>query len=186
VSKFSRIILGIDPGTSILGYGLVGIKKNKPHLIEMGVLKLSKYKDASKRLLLILHKVQELCRVHHATDFAVEAPFYGKNVQSMLKLGRAQGVAMAGAMSAGLDVAEYMPKSVKQSVTGNGNATKDQVWRTLQQILNFKESPEFLDASDAVAVALCHYYQSTGLVINKSNKKNGWEEFIKNNPDKVK
>jgi crossover junction endodeoxyribonuclease RuvC len=188
VQAKEKIILGIDPGTVIMGYGLIQIgKNNKPALVEMGVLKLHKYKDPAKRLLLILHKVQELMRVHKPTHFAIEAPFYGKNVQSMLKLGRAQGVAIAAAMSAGIEVAEYMPKSVKQSVTGNGNATKEQVWKMLQQVLNFTETPEYLDASDAVSVALCHHYATSGLgLIGNKKSKGAWEEFIKANPDKVK
>ncbi len=182
----TKIILGIDPGTTVLGYGLVGVAGNKVSLIAMGVIHLSKYKDIHERLLIILQKVQEICANYHPTDFAIEAPFFGKNVQSMLKLGRAQGVAMAGAMTAGLKVYEYMPKTVKQSVTGNGNATKEQVWLCLQQILKFKETPEYLDATDAVAVALCHHYQGSGLKLNTKNKKSGWEDFIKQNPDKIK
>jgi crossover junction endodeoxyribonuclease RuvC len=183
-----KIILGIDPGTVIMGYGIIEVEKNnKPALIEMGVLKLAKYKDPAKRLLLILNKVQELVRVHKPTHFAIEAPFYGKNVQSMLKLGRAQGVAIAAAMSAGLEVAEYMPKSVKQSVTGNGNATKEQVSKMVQQVLNFTETAQYLDASDAVSVALCHHYATSGLGVKLGKKnKGGWDEFIKANPGKVK
>jgi crossover junction endodeoxyribonuclease RuvC len=184
-SKTHKIILGIDPGTIVMGYGLVLAKGNSVSLLEMGVLKLGKYPDPYHRLSLIFKKVQELVVQHKATDFAIEAPFYAKNVQSMLKLGRAQGVAIAAAMGAGLDVVEYLPKSVKQSVTGNGNATKDQVFKMIQQLLQFKETPEFLDASDAVAVALCHHYQTSGLGI-KLKKKDGWAEFIRNNPDKIK
>ena len=178
-------ILGIDPGTIVMGYGLISIENNKPTLIEMGVLKLAKYKDQYKRLLIIHNKVTELVRIHQPNAFAVEAPFFGKNVQSMLKLGRAQGVAIAAAMASGVEAIEYLPKKVKQSVTGNGNATKEQVWKMLQQILKFEEQPEFLDATDAVAVALCHYYQSTSPLGTKS-KLCGWEDFIKANPDKVK
>jgi crossover junction endodeoxyribonuclease RuvC len=183
-SKADKIILGIDPGTIVMGYGVILVQANALRLLEMGVLKLSKYPDPYHRLSLIFKKVQELARLHKPTDFAIEAPFYGKNVQSMLKLGRAQGVAIAAAMGAGLDVVEYQPKSVKQSVTGNGNATKDQVFKMVQQILKFKEAPEFLDATDAVAVALCHHFQTTGFGI-KLKKKDGWAEFIKNNPDKI-
>ncbi len=184
-TKAHKIILGIDPGTIVMGYGLIQVQGNKLSLLEMGVLKLGKYPDPYHRLSLIFKKVQELAKVHKPTDFAIEAPFYAKNVQSMLKLGRAQGVAIAAAMGAGLDVVEYLPKSVKQSVTGNGNATKDQVFKMVQQLLTFKETPEFLDATDAVAVALCHHYQTSGLGM-KLKKKNDWAEFIKNNPDKIK
>jgi crossover junction endodeoxyribonuclease RuvC len=183
-TKKPTIILGIDPGTIIMGYGIILCKNNSSSLIEMGVLKLGKYPDPAHRLLLIWNKIQELCKVHKPDEFAIEAPFFGKNVQSMLKLGRAQGVAIAAAMSQGLDIVEYLPKAIKQSVTGNGNATKEQVWKMLQQILKFTEQPEFLDASDAVAVALCHYYQISGIGLIK-NKKNGWDDFIKNNPTRV-
>jgi crossover junction endodeoxyribonuclease RuvC len=180
----ATVILGIDPGTIVMGYGLISITNKKPKLIEMGVLKLGKYPDPYQRLLIIHNKVTELVRIHKPNSFAIEAPFYGKNVQSMLKLGRAQGVAIAAAMSSGIDAVEYMPKKVKQSVTGNGNASKDQVSKMIQQILNFKETPEYLDATDAVAVALCHYYQSTSIL--GATKLKGWDEFIKANPDKVK
>ncbi len=179
-----NIILGIDPGTIVMGYGLISITGNKPALIEMGVLKLAKYPDPYKRLFIIFQKVQELIRIHKPTGFAIEAPFYGKNVQSMLKLGRSQGVAIAAAMSAGLEATEYMPKKVKQSVTGNGNASKEQVWKMVQQTLHFTEDVKYLDATDAVAVALCHHYQSTSILGN-TKKLGGWEDFIKNNPDKV-
>ena len=142
-----------------MGYGLIGIKQNQLHLIEMDVLKLTKHKDVYIRLQLIHEKVKEVIETHHPTDFAIEAPFFGKNVQSMLKLGRAQGVAIATAMSAGLSVTEYSPKKVKQSITGNGNADKHQVWQMLQRILTITEVPEYIDASDALAVAICHHYQ---------------------------
>jgi crossover junction endodeoxyribonuclease RuvC len=185
IQNKASVILGIDPGTVVMGYGLIAVTGNKITLIEMGVLHLAKYKDPYKRLLIIHNKVTELVRVHKPTGFAIEAPFYGKNVQSMLKLGRAQGVAIAAAMASGISAVEYMPKSVKQSVTGNGNATKEQVWKMLQQILQFKETPEFLDATDALAVAVCHHYQSNAIT-SLGNKKDGWAEFIKANPDKVK
>ena len=181
----TEIILGIDPGTVVLGYGLIKIENRKPALIEMGVLKLSTYKDANVRLQLIYNKVSELHRVFKPTMFAIEAPFFGKNVQSMLKLGRAQGVAIASAMQAGISATEYSPKKIKQSITGNGNATKEQVWKMLQQILTFKDEPEFLDATDAVAVALCHYYQ-TSTVLGDTAKYGGWESFIKENANRIK
>ncbi|MEJ7680414.1 MAG: crossover junction endodeoxyribonuclease RuvC [Segetibacter sp.] len=130
--------------------------------------------------------VCELIVNYKPDTFAIEAPFYGKNVQSMLKLGRAQGVAIAAAMQAGLSVAEYSPKKVKQSITGNGNADKDQVWKMLQRIMRLEEKPQFFDATDALAVALCHHYQS-GSVLGKLNKGlKGWEEFIAQNPGRVK
>jgi crossover junction endodeoxyribonuclease RuvC len=183
----SKIILGIDPGTVIMGYGVLAVdSKLKVKLTEMGVLKLSKYKDPAKRLLIILNKVQELTRIHQPTHFAIEAPFFGKNVQSMLKLGRAQGVAIAAAMSAGLEVVEYSPKAVKQSVTGNGNASKEQVFKMLQQVLKIEEAPQYLDATDAVSVALCHHYSTSGLGIRITKKTQGWDAFLLANPDKIK
>ena len=181
----NEIILGIDPGTLVLGYGLIRVAGNKLSLIEMGVLKLAKYKDPNLRLQLIYNKVSELHRVFKPTLFAIEAPFHGKNVQSMLKLGRAQGVAIASAMQAGISATEYSPKKIKQSITGNGNATKEQVWKMLQQVLKFDDKPEFLDATDAVAVALCHYYQARSPV-NNAGKFSGWEAFLKENEDRIK
>lgn len=181
----TEIILGIDPGTIVMGYGLVEIIANQPKLLEMGVLKLSKYKDANQRLQLIYNKITELQKAFLPTQFAIEAPFFGKNVQSMLKLGRAQGVAIASAMQHGLSAQEYSPKKIKQSITGNGNASKDQVWKMLQQILKFEDRPEFLDATDAVAVALCHFYQS--MQFNTIGlKENNWETFLKNNAHRIK
>ena len=181
----SEIILGIDPGTIVMGYGVLEIINKQVTLLEMGVLKLSKYKDANVRLQIIYNKISELYRVHKPTQFAIEAPFFGKNVQSMLKLGRAQGVAIASAMQVGLSAVEYSPKKIKQSITGNGNATKEQVWKMLQQILKFDDKPEFLDATDAVAVALCHYYQ--GIQLNPIDTKFGdWASFLKNNSHRIK
>ena len=185
MSGKSEIILGIDPGTVVLGYGLIKIEHKKPVLLEMGVLKLAKYKDANVRLQMIYNKVAELHRVFKPTSFAIEAPFYGKNVQSMLKLGRAQGVAIASAMQAGISATEYSPRKIKQSITGNGNASKEQVWKMLQQILKFEEAPEFLDSTDAVAVALCHYYQSATLN-TAGTKYSGWESFLKENMNRIK
>jgi crossover junction endodeoxyribonuclease RuvC len=180
-----EIILGIDPGTIVMGYGVIEIKNKQPFLIEMGVLKLAKYKDTMLRLKIIYNKIAELHRVHHPSAFAIEAPFFGKNVQSMLKLGRAQGVAIASNLQFGIDVHEYSPKKIKQSVTGNGNASKEQVWRMMQQILHFKEAPEYLDATDALSVALCHFYQSSS-VLKDLGKEKDWSAFLKNNPDRIK
>ncbi len=180
----AQIILGIDPGTIVMGFGIISITNNKPKLILMGVLKLGHYADPYERLKQIHIKVKELIATYKVNTFAIEAPFFGKNVQSMLKLGRAQGVAIASAMQFDLPVFEYLPKKVKQSVTGNGNASKEQISAMVQQILNFKESPEYLDASDAVAVALCHYYQSNS-ILGSATKSKGWEDFIKNNPGRI-
>lgn len=169
-----------------MGYGLIGIKQNQLHLIEMDVLKLSKHKDVYIRLQLIHEKVKEVIATHHPTDFAIEAPFFGKNVQSMLKLGRAQGVAIATAMSAGLAVTEYSPKKVKQAVTGNGNADKEQVWKMLQHYLQFKAKPTYFDATDALSVALCHHFQTSGTALKSNSKLKGWDDFLKQNPGRIK
>src|SRR5262245_3663238 len=143
-----------------MGYGIIEISSPIICLKEMSVLKLPARKDNYTRLQLIHHKICELIEKHQPTEFAIEAPFFGKNVQSMLKLGRAQGVAIAAAMSAGLPVTEYSPKKVKQSITGNGNADKDQVWKMIQRMLLIEQRPKHYDATDALAVAICHHFQS--------------------------
>lgn len=189
------IILGIDPGTQILGYAILK-GGAKPVVIEMDVLKLTKEKDIYARLQLIHAKIIALIKEYKPTDFAIEAPFFGKNVQSMLKLGRAQGVAIAAAMHYQLPVTEYAPKKVKQSITGNGNADKDMVWKMLEQILTIKKRPQYFDATDALGVALCHWYQMSGPSIPSisktgkgkqlAKKSNGWEAFLAKNPQRVK
>ncbi len=151
----------------------------------MHALKLSSKKDNYARLQLIHEKVEELIKKFKPHEFAIEAPFFGKNVQSMLKLGRAQGVAIAAAISAGLPVTEYSPKKIKQSVTGNGNADKEQVWKMLRQLLSLKEEPQSYDATDALAVAVCHHFQTNSVVNSGIKKLKGWDEFIKNNPARV-
>lgn len=181
----SKIILGIDPGTIIMGYGLISCEKGKTLLLETNVLKLGKFKDIYERLHRIHERVYSLIQSYKPTDFAIEAPFFGKNVQSMLKLGRAQGVAIAAAMQAGLTVTEYSPKKVKQSVTGNGNADKEMVWKMLQQHLQLKAKPLYFDATDALAVALCHHFQTNGPTGVKKKSIKGWEDFIKKNPGRV-
>lgn len=186
----------------MMGYGLILCRGNQVSLIGMGVLKVSVRKDAYERLRLIHKKVLELVSQFQPNDFAIEAPFFGKNVQSMLKLGRAQGVAIAAAMQAGIPVTEYSPKKVKQSITGNGNSGKEQVWKMLQNILSLKEDTSEYDASDALAVAVCHHFQNhfpgrktgenpgktTGLSSGRttSKKSAGWEAFIKQNPGKIR
>ena len=152
----------------------------------MDVLKLSSKKDNHVRLQMIHEKVCSIIKTHKPDYFAIEAPFFGKNVQSMLKLGRAQGVAIAAAMSAGLEVTEYSPKKVKQSITGNGNADKEQIFKMLQRLLAFEQKPKYYDATDALAVAVCHHFQQSSLLAAASKKLNGWEDFIKNNPARVK
>jgi len=192
LQKTSKIILGIDPGTLVMGYGLIRISGKKITLLEMGVLKLSGKKNNYERLQKIHFKVRELVEKNKADEFAIEAPFFGKNVQSMLKLGRAQGVAIAAAMNTNIPVTEYSPKKVKQSITGNGSADKEQVWKMLQRILQINEKPKHYDATDALAVAVCHHFQNnsslkTTAFIKKvtQKKKTSWGDFISKNPGRV-
>ena len=177
--------MGIDPGTQLMGYALIKIEGKNPRVLLMDVLKLTQHKDIYERLEKIHTQVAELIRLYRPTTFAIEAPFFGKNVQSMLKLGRAQGVAIAAAMQAGVGVTEYSPKKVKQSITGNGNADKEQVWKMLQRTLNIEEKPQYFDATDALAVALCHYYQTSSPLGNTSKGLKGWEAFIAKNADRI-
>lgn len=177
-----KIILGIDPGTNILGYGLIHIKGNKMELIVMGVLRLEKVGDHALKLQRIFDRVVQLIEEYKPDEMAIEAPFFGKNVQSMLKLGRAQGVAIAAALSHKLPICEYSPKKIKQSITGSGNASKEQVAAMLKSLLNFKETPEFLDATDGLAAAVCHHFQRTPSGGKKSYT--GWKAFLADNPGK--
>jgi len=185
LEKSAKIILGIDPGTLLMGYGIIRVFQGKIALQEMHTLKLSPKSDNHERLRLIHAKITELISLHRPHEFAIEAPFFGKNVQSMLKLGRAQGVAIAAAMSAGIPVTEYSPRKVKQSVTGNGNAGKEQVWKMLQQMLGIAEAPQYFDAADALAIAVCHHFQIGGVMPAKGKQVNGWEEFMKKNPHRL-
>lgn len=183
---FDKIIIGIDPGTNVMGYGLLGVKDGVPSLIAMGVLQLSKIEDHYLRLRRIYDRVLSLVEEFLPDEMAIEAPFYGKNVQSMLKLGRAQGVAMAAALGRQVPIAEYEPRKIKMAITGNGAASKEQVAMMLQRQLNIDSSnmPDFLDATDALAAALCHYYESKKPFSGSGTKS--WKEFIKKNPDRVK
>lgn len=182
----TKIILGIDPGTIVMGYGLISVKGNVIKLLDLGVLKLSSKTDPYERLQQIHQKVCDIIKEFKPTTFAIEAPFFGKNVQSMLKLGRAQGVAIAAAMQAGISVTEYSPKKVKQSITGNGNADKLQVLKMLESILKFESVEKTYDASDALAVALCHHYQQSNVIFGEMQGKKDWKSFITNNPSRVK
>jgi len=186
LQKPAKIILGIDPGTLIMGYGIIEINGTIITMKEMFVLKLSSKKDNHERLQLIHQKVEEIIRKFKPHEFAIEAPFFGKNVQSMLKLGRAQGVAIAAAMSAGLPVTEYSPKKIKQSITGNGNADKQQVWKMLQHLLLLKEEPQYYDATDALAVAVCHHFQTNAVIGKPGKNLKGWDDFIKKNPGRIR
>ncbi|HZX75294.1 MAG TPA: crossover junction endodeoxyribonuclease RuvC [Cyclobacteriaceae bacterium] len=177
-----KIILGLDPGTNIMGYGIILVQGSKFKLLQFGVIMLSKFDSHELKLKKIFDRVITLVDEFNPDEVALEAPFFGKNVQSMLKLGRAQGVAMAAALFRDVPITEYAPKKVKQSVTGNGNASKEQVAKMLMQILGIKEMPKLLDASDALAVAVCHHYQQGAV----KSKKGSWDSFLKENPDKIK
>ena len=178
-----KIILGIDPGTTVMGYGLIKVVNNEMKFLLLNELDLKKYKDHYLKLKLIFNRTLELIENYHPDELALEAPFFGKNVQSMLKLGRAQGVAMAAGLIRETPIFEYYPKKIKMSITGNGNASKEQVAKMLQNIFNFKKIPKNLDSTDGLAVAVCHYYNLNS-VINNSNYKD-WNTFLKKNPDKI-
>jgi len=183
-----RIILGIDPGTAVMGYGLVKEIGSKIELISLGVVKMDKIDDHMLKLQRIFEKTVGLIDNYHPDCLAIEAPFYGKNIQVMLKLGRAQGVAMAAALSRNVEITEYSPRKIKQAITGNGNATKQQVAAMLQTLLSFKETPEFLDATDGLAVAVCHSFQKIPVGKPGSSSKksySGWETFVKENTSRV-
>ena len=187
MSAKERIILGIDPGTSILGYGIIQVENKKITLLEMNVLRLDKIDDHALKLERIFNTCVKLIDAFHPDELAIEAPFFGKNVQSMLKLGRAQGVAIAAALSRKLSVNEYAPRKIKQSITGNGSASKEQVAAMLQNLLKIKteDMPQKLDATDGLAAAICHYYQTSG-PLSDLGKTKDWKSFIKNNPGRVK
>lgn len=169
-----------------MGYGIIEITGNVIVLKEMDVLKLSGKMDNYERLQLIHSKVELLMKKHQPHEFAIEAPFFGKNIQSMLKLGRAQGVAIAAAMRTGIPVTEYSPKKIKQSITGNGNADKDQVWKMLQRLMILAEKPQYYDASDALAVAVCHHFQINSVMSKTKKGLKNWGDFIKKNPERLR
>lgn len=178
-------ILGVDPGTNVLGYALISAVGSKLELQEMGVLHLKDYKDHQQKLKSIYERLQAIIERHQPTEMAIEAPFYAKNPQSMLKLGRAQGVAIAAAVALDVEVWEYSPKKIKQSVTGNGNATKEQVAAMLAQIFKQPIHHKFFDATDALATAVCHHFQGGGSNGKESKKHSGWKSFIEANPKKI-
>jgi crossover junction endodeoxyribonuclease RuvC len=177
-----RIILGIDPGTIVMGYGLIHVQNNKLSLIALGVIKLEKFDEHADRLKKIFERVVGLIDEYKPDELAIEAPFFGKNVQSMLKLGRAQGVAIAAALSKNIPMTEYSPKKIKMSVTGNGNASKQQVAAMLESLLNFKNNDKYLDATDALGAAVCHYFQNRTTTSGIKKSYTGWDAFIKDNP----
>jgi len=182
ISSFTKIILGLDPGTNVMGWAILGLTNQSMSLVQYGVIHLKKYSTHELKLKKIFERVDGIIKDFKPDEIALEAPFYGKNVQSMLKLGRAQGVAMAAALNRGIPIREYAPKKVKQSVTGNGNASKEQVAKMLLTLLKLKEMPEYLDATDALAVAVTHHYQFKV----ESSKSEGWEKFVKENQDRIK
>ncbi|HZH68158.1 MAG TPA: crossover junction endodeoxyribonuclease RuvC [Chitinophagales bacterium] len=181
-----QIILGIDPGTQVTGYGIILSHGQKAELIISGAIFMSKYDDHYDRLSCIYDRVLDLVNQYEPDCLAIEAPFYSKNVQSMLKLGRAQGAAMAAALTRKLPIFEYAPKSIKQAITGNGNASKEQVASMLTHILKSDNIPDQLDATDGLAAAICHHFKvGSGIKVTGNSKKNSWADFVKNNPDKL-
>lgn len=186
VRRADRIILGIDPGTNIMGYGILGVYGKKPQMIAMGLIELNKLGDHYLRLARIYERVKMLVEHYCPDEMAIEAPFFGKNVQSMLKLGRAQGVAMAAALSHEVPITEYEPRKIKQAITGNGAASKEQVCEMLVRILNIDRAALLpkLDATDALGAALCHFYESQRPVAAKGPRS--WKDYIARNPEKVK
>ena len=178
-----RIILGIDPGTTIMGFGLIRVQNKTMTFIQLNELDLRKYKDHYLKLKLIFERTLELIDTHKPDEIAIEAPFFGKNVQSMLKLGRAQGVAMSAGLSREIPITEYLPKKIKMAITGNGNASKEQVAKMLQSLLDLKTLPRNLDATDGLAAAVCHFYNSGKVDVGRSYS--GWDSFVKQNEDRV-
>ena len=185
VRDYERVIIGIDPGTNVMGYGILGINGKKPAVVAMGVVKLSNFASHYLRLKRIYDRVLDLCSQYLPDELAIEAPFFGKNVQSMLKLGRAQGVAMAAALARDIPITEYEPRKIKMAITGNGASSKEQVQEMLRRILSIPREnllPE-LDATDALAAALCHFYESGKPAVAKASS---WKDFIAKHPEKVK
>ena len=189
-----KIILGIDPGSQIMGYGIIACIGKNFRLVDLGVIQTGKHKESMEKMQVIFEETNRLIRLHSPSEVALEAPFFGKNIQSMLKLGRAQGIAIAAALHNKLSVYEYAPRKVKQSITGKGTASKEQVAIMLKNLFKIEEMPQYLDATDGLAVALCHHFQN-GIALPasktpskpKSNKKYGsWENFVTENKDRVK
>jgi crossover junction endodeoxyribonuclease RuvC len=184
VKKIDKVILGIDPGTSETGYGIIHVQGKEMKLITFGVIHLSKLPTHPDKLKRIFDRVDQLISTYAPDEMAIEAPFFGKNVQSMLKLGRAQGVAIAAALNKNLHFEEYTPKKIKQSITGSGNASKEQVAAMLQRLLSIKELPKYLDATDGLAAAVCHHFQA-GIGEHNKSKSGSWTAFLSNNPGRV-
>lgn len=177
-------LIGIDPGTNVLGYGILEVENRQLSLVALGVITMQHLDEQQHKLKKIFEGVQSLIKQYGPEELAIEAPFYAKNVQSMLKLGRAQGVAIAAGITMGVEITEYSPKTIKQSVTGNGNAAKEQVAAMLETIFKTKIEEKYLDATDALATAVCHYYQSKSVVGGSGKKVKNWAAFVKENPSK--
>lgn len=180
----SKIVLGIDPGTNIMGYSIVDVSNEPLQVLSFGVIDLRKFSNHYLKLAYIYDRTKMLVEQYNPDELAIEAPFFGKNVQSMLKLGRAQGVAMAAALSYKIPIFEYAPLKVKLAITGSGRASKEQVATMLLKFYGIEEEPSFLDATDALAVATCHYFQSKQIHFGKRGGSS-WSDFVKKNPDKI-
>ncbi|WP_245859350.1 crossover junction endodeoxyribonuclease RuvC [Spirosoma aerolatum] len=186
-SPSEKIILGVDPGTQVAGYGIISVAGDNMTMIQYGVVQLSKYSTYQLKLQKLYETILRLIDEHHPDEMSIEDPFFGKNVQAMLKLGRAQGVVMAAALSRNIPIVEYAPRRIKQSITGNGNATKDQVAHMVGHLLNQKLDPQFFDATDALAIAVCHHFHANALpvVSNKKTKKGAWGAFVSENSNRI-
>ena len=185
ITKETKTILGIDPGTNILGYGIIRVDSKGPHYVDMGVFDLRKITDPFEKLANIFAGVGELMDEHKPDQLAVESPFYGKNAQVILKLGRAQGAAITAAVMRGIPVAEYAPRKAKIAICGNGAASKEQVAMMIGKTLNVDLDSKYLDATDALAIALCHHYQMSNPLASVSSSGD-WKKFIENNPQRIK
>ena len=182
--KKEKVILGVDPGTTIMGYGLMIASGQRTTMLNMGVIRLNKLETHPEKLERIFSRIAGIIDEFKPDEMAIEAPFFGKNVQSMLKLGRAQGVAIAAALSKKVPYVEYAPRRIKQSITGNGNASKEQVAAMLQSIFKINDLPKEMDATDGLAVALCHHF-SSGKPIGKGKNFTGWKAFISDQKHRV-
>jgi crossover junction endodeoxyribonuclease RuvC len=185
-SSSEKIILGIDPGTRFLGYGLLRINNDKVTVLQYGVLNLTKYTTQGAKFLKIHERVLGIIEEFLPDEIAIESPFFGKNIQSMLKLGRVQGMVMSLAFSKSIPIAEYEPKKIKQSVTGNGNASKEQVAKMVEIIGNIKLDAKMHDATDALGIAICHHFHNKNISSTLKGTKKGWGAFVTENPERIK
>ena len=184
-AKAEKIILGIDPGTNVMGYGVIRICSKKAEMLALGVIDLRKYGDHYLKLGHIFERITGIIDSYLPDEMAIEAPFFGKNVQSMLKLGRAQGVAMAAAIQRQVPITEYAPMKIKMAITGIGTASKEQVAMMIQKTLKVELDPKYLDATDALAIALCHHYQMSNPLAGIGGKAD-WKKFLEDNPERIK